>query len=473
MRGRAVHVGVWYMASVLAACSSVPERTQPSLDVPAAWRFAPGTPAAAGTGIDPDWSRGFGSAALNDLIARALAQSSDVIAASARLSQARAALAGARGALFPQLTMQASRTGPDASLNGDAYLASGAYSWLLNGAYDLDIWGGHRAAVDAARANAQAQRFALDSVKLNVAAAVISTYVQTSAMRARIDVATRNLDTAQRMEALVGARVANGYVPRLELFQQRTLVANQTRVLAALRQQASASEIALAELLGVALAHFAPAIDDFDRLTVPALAPDLPSTLLMRRPDIAQAEASLAAADANVQAARAALLPSVNIAAALYNPGSSLSRIVASPFYVLSASVVATIFDGGSLRARRDLAMGQRAELVAGYQRAVSTAFGEVEAALNRLSGTEAQLAAQSEALEQAQAAYTMAEARYRAGGETVLTVLDAQRALFAQQDLAVQLRLEKMLAEVALFKAMGGGWRNNESMGGAMADTR
>ncbi|MDP9649655.1 efflux transporter outer membrane subunit [Paraburkholderia caledonica] len=463
MRQGSIRAATLFLAGALVGCATAPEPTSPSLDVPATWRFAPSAQGTWSDSVDSHWSRGFGSAALDDLVAQALAKNDEVTAADARLSQARAALADARGALFPQLSVQASHTGPNAALNSsDAYLASGAYSWLLNGAYDLDIWGVDRDAVDAARANAQAQRYALDSVKLDLAAAVMSTFVQTSAMQARVEVASRNLEVAERTEALVATRVENGYIPRLELFEQRTLVATQTRTVASLRQQAAASEIALAELLGVAPANFAPMIDEFGRLSIPTLAPALPSVLLTRRPDIAQAEARLATADANVRAARAALLPSVNISAALYDPGSSLARIAASPFYALSASVAATIFDGGHLRARRDLAQAQRAELIAGYQRAVSKAFCDVEAALNAIAGTDSQLAAQRSAIEQAQAALATAQARYAAGGETLLTVLDAERSLFSEQDLAVQLRLANMLAKIALFKAMGGGWQDD-----------
>ncbi|KVP94101.1 hypothetical protein WL02_31090 [Burkholderia ubonensis] len=454
--------------SGLAGCASDHVGTQPTIDVPVTWRTSP---LLAPGGLDVRWSNGFGSTVLQNLIAQALEQGTDVAAASARLQQANAMLADTRSSLFPQLNAQVSRTGPNASLSNDAYLSSGAYSWLLNGAYDLDVWGGNGATVDAARADAHARRFALDAIKIDVAAAVMSTFVQASAIRARIVIAVRNLDKAKQTEALVAARVSNGYVPPLELVQQRTLVATQVRAVATLRLQETAAELALARLLNVAPAHFAPSIDDFDSLDVPPLAPDLPSTLLARRPDIAAAEARLAAADANIRAARAALLPSASISAALYNPGSSLARIVASPFYALSASLVATIFDGGHLRARRDLAEGQRAELIADYQRAVGTALNEVELALNAMSGADAEIAAQRDARAQARTALAIAEARYRAGGETWLTVLDAQRTLFAEEDLAIQLRQAKMLAEIALFRAMGGGWRNDGAATAGLRD--
>ena len=247
----------------------------------------------------------------------------------------------------------------------------------------------------------------------------------------------------------------------MELAQQRGVLAAQMRARAAIRQQAEDSQTTLAVLLGRNPSLLSLAVTDLKSLQAPTTGAGLPADLLTRRPDIARAEAQLARADANVIAARAAMLPRITLGGDMTAASNRVSSVFDNPVYSLAAGLAAPIFNAGRLAAGRDLALAQREELLANYRRAIVAAFGDVETAFNAVAGIDAQRTAQAEELRQAQRAFNLAESRYRAGAETSLTLLDAQRTLYAAQDAAAQLRTLRLQASVSLYKALGGGWQS------------
>jgi outer membrane protein TolC len=190
------------------------------------------------------------------------------------------------------------------------------------------------------------------------------------------------------------------------------------------------------------------------------VAPGLPAELLVRRPDLASAEAQLAAADADVAAARAALLPDIQLSGSaglasaallsLANPASSVA---------LSAAVAQTLFDGGRLRGRVETARSQRIQLVESYRQAIHAALKEVEDGLGNAERNRQQEASQLLIREEARRSLRLAELRYREGVDDLLTVLDAQRTLFQAEDQLAQLRLSRLTGALDLYKALGGGW--------------
>jgi outer membrane protein TolC len=198
----------------------------------------------------------------------------------------------------------------------------------------------------------------------------------------------------------------------------------------------------------------------FDQLTWPAIDAGVPSQLLSRRPDIARAEAQLAAAQADVTVARAAMLPTVTLTAEIGSGADRADDILRSPFYNLTAGLLAPVFNNGRLGAQRDKATARQQELLETYRGAIINGFADVEKALNSIRGLDEQRGWQSEELSQAQTAFNIAQSRYQAGAEDLLTVLETQRTLYAAQDLNVQLRLSRMQASIALYKALGGGWQ-------------
>ncbi|MEF9999396.1 MAG: efflux transporter outer membrane subunit [Comamonas sp.] len=444
------------MALVLAGCAApLPAPVASTTALPAQWHSAPQTDAQAG--VTADWWRSFGSAELDALVNQAQAQSLDMAAAVARVQQAGAAARIAGAALLPEVgaSLSASRQqrlGGNASVDGNLFGAG------LNASYEVDFWGRHRAGRDSALSTLQASAFDRDTLQLTVTAGVATTWLQAVALRERIAIGERNLQSAGRLLALVESRVRAGAATPLELAQQRGLVAAQRRGVEALRQQAGDARSALALLLGE---DSGPdiATPTLAALQAPSVAAGLPAELLTRRPDIARAEAQLAAADANLLAARAALLPRLTLTGGIASGGDALRRVFDNPLYSLAAGLAAPVFDAGRLAAGRDLAQALREELLAGYRAAIVAAFADTEVALNAVAGVAAQAAAQAEELAQAQRALTLAERRYRAGADSLLTLLDAQRTLYAAQDGAVQLQAQGLQASVALYKALGGGW--------------
>lgn len=448
-------------ALLLAGCAT--QTTQQTLapEVAPQWRQAQS--ANGPSTITQDWWRSFGSSELDSLIQSAQVQSFDVAAAIARVTQAQALAQIAGAALLPEVTgrLGATRNG---RLGGDGNgTASGnVYNAGLSASYELDFWGRNRGLRDRARSTLRAAEFERDTVQLTVTAGVASTWLQAVGLRERLAIADLSVASAQRLLDVIESRARAGYANPLELAQQRGVVAAQMRARAAIRQQAEDSLTTLAVLLGRNPSTLTFSTSDLKNLQAPLIGAGLPTDLLTRRPDIARAEAQLTAADANIIAARAAMLPSISLSGDINAGSNRLSSVFDNPVYSVAAGLAAPIFNAGRLAAGHDLAVAQREELLANYRREIVAAFGDVETALNAVSGIDAQRVAQEEELRQAQRALTLAESRYRAGAETSLTLLDAQRTLYAAQDTAAQLRTLRLQASVSLYKALGGGWQSS-----------
>jgi len=445
-------------ALVLAGCVSAPTQVQQSqlqaLDVPAQWQRSD---AAQGDAVSQGWWRSFGSAELDALVADAQQRSLDVAAAMARLQQAQASASYAGAELLPTVNASA-LAGHQGRLGGHAETTGRNLSVGLAASYELDLWGRLQSQRDAAGAALRASSFDHDTVRLSVTAAVADAWLLNVGLRERGEIAQRNLQIAERLLALVESKASFGAATSLELAQQRGLVAAQRRALAALDQQQDDAQRSLALLLGQAQG---PAVSQSSvlALQVPRIDQGQPIALVTRRPDIARAEARLQAADADLEAARAAMLPRLTLTAELGAQGRQLQRVLDNPLYALAAGLAAPIFDAGRLAANRDLVMAQREELLLAYRQSIVQAFSDVQTALNAVAGVQQQALAQEEELRQARRAMALAEARYRAGAETQLVLLDTQRSLYQAQDLAVQLQQERLRASVALYKALGGGW--------------
>ncbi|MDM0028083.1 efflux transporter outer membrane subunit [Variovorax saccharolyticus] len=425
----------------LAACAAAPAVPEP----------APALP------VHTAWWNAFGSADLRARVEEAQAQNLDVAAAGARLQQAEALVRGADANLWPSVSLAvgASREG---RWSGEAPVAGNAHAATLVTRYEVDLWGGQRGLRESAKADLRASTFDRDAVRLAVGAGAASAWLRTVGLRDRVAIAELNLADAERLLGLVEARQRAGAATPLELAQQRGIVATQRRVLLALQREAADSRVLLAVWLGRQAAT-PPVAGTLDELRVPPFDAGLPSDLLARRPDVARAEARLAAADADIEVARAAMLPSLSLSAGIATGGGRWRDLFESPLYTLAAGLAAPIFDAGKLAAGRDLAVARREELLAGYRSSIVAAFADAQAALQALASLDAERVAQAEVQKQARQALAIAESRYRAGAETLLTLLDAQRTLYAALDAGSQLQLARLEASVGLYKALGGGW--------------
>ncbi|CAN5652373.1 pyoverdine export/recycling transporter outer membrane subunit OmpQ [soil metagenome] len=443
--------------------------TAPNL--PAQWRdgSAAAREQANNAAVTGEWWQGFGSPELDALVTRAGTLSLDLAAAATRVRQAAATARQAGAALRPSITATADANAVR-SLNGTtrsgASATSSSYGGLIDASYEPDFSGRNRALRDSALAAVQASDFDRDGVRLTVTSATAAAWLQAVALRERSAIAGLNVRSAESLLALVESRARAGAATPLELAQQRGLVATQRRAIASLAAQVDESLTTVAQLLGQA-GGVQIGVASLDSLTAPSPSAGVPSDLLLNRPDIARAEAELAAANADVAAARAAMLPRVTLGAGVGFASDRIASVFDNPIASLAAGLAAPIFDAGRLEAGRDLAIARREELVASYRSAIVGAFADVETALIAIDGAEAQSAAHAEELAQARNALRLAESRYRAGAETSLTLLDAQRTLYAAQDTAVQLKMSRLVASVSLYKALGGGWRTPAPMAG------
>ena len=414
------------------------------------------------------WWTHFASPELNRLIAQARAGSYDLAAAVARVQQAQASAVIAGAPLLPEVKFGGSGN-REKLLRGKGYSQLDAsddnkavdfFDTNLTASYEVDFWGGKAAARDSALQALKASEFDQATVELTLLSGVAAGYVQTLAFDEQLRIARLNLANAQRVLHVVQTRYDAGSATALELAQQKSLVAGQQRQLPLVAQQAQEARITLAVLLGQPVQHLALGSTSFAQLHWPSIGSGLPSELLSRRPDIASAEAKLTAAQADITVARAAMLPSLTLGATLGSGADRLGDILRSPFYNLTAGLAAPIFNNGRLSAERDKATARQQELLQTYRASIISAFADVEKALNSISGLDQQRQWQDEELKQAQQAFDIAQSRYSAGAEVLLTVLQTQRTLYQAQDQNVQLRLARLQASIALYKALGGGWQ-------------
>ncbi|MDI3273740.1 efflux transporter outer membrane subunit [Pseudomonas sp. AL03] len=452
---------------LLGACGSPAQRPDSGLQPPASWQ-SPHT--ANATRSNLQWWTQFGSPELDRLIEQARVGSYDLAAAIARVRQARAETVVVGGSLLPEVkaALNANR---QKLLRGNGYSQLDAdndndnkavdyFNASLSASYEIDFWGGQRASRDSAQFGLQASEFDQATVELTLLSGVANSYAQSLSLREQSRIAELNLANAQNVLKRVQTRFDSGSATALELAQQKSLVAAQQRQLPLVQQQAQDAQISLAALLGRPLQELSLGQERFDQLSWPTIAAGVPSELISRRPDIARAEAQLAAAQADVTVARAAMLPAVTLSADIGSGADRAADILRSPFYNLTAGLLAPVFNNGRLSAERDKATARQEELLETYRGAIINGFADVEKALNSIRGLDEQRQWQGEELNQAQTAFNIAQSRYQAGAEDLLTVLETQRTLYAAQDLNVQLRLSRLQASIALYKALGGGWK-------------
>lgn len=452
---------------LLSACTGTAPTIDSGIAPPQAWQFAE---REAGQAINQEWWTQFGSPQLNRLVQQARRDSFDVAAAIARVRQAQASAVIAGAPLLPQVDFNLTTShqkllrgkgGPDldATQSDDV---SDSFGANFSASYEVDFWGGRAAARDSALQSLRASEFDQATVELTLLSNVADRYAQTLAARERLQIAELNLANARNVLGLVQTRYDAGSATALELAQQKSLVASQQRQLPLIQQIAEESRITLAALLGQPVQALDLGSEAFQTLHWPAIGVGMPSQLLSRRPDIAKAEAQLAAAQADVTVARAAMLPAVTLGATLGSDAYKAMDILRSPYYTLTAGLVGPIFNNGRLSAERDKARARQDELLQTYRSAIINGFAEVEKTFSSITRLDQQRRWQSEELQQAQTAFQIAESRYQAGAEDLLTVLETQRTLYTAQDLNVQLRLLRLQASIALYKALGGGWKSD-----------
>jgi NodT family efflux transporter outer membrane factor (OMF) lipoprotein len=443
------------VATGLAGCmpSHLPRPEAARVVPAAAWR----TPLPASVPLHAEWWRDFKDPALDALVRAALVHNPDIATAAARVREARAQEALARAQLLPTLDFGIGASyARSVSPFGTPTVNAGLQP-VFQAAYEVDLFGRIDNQVSAAALGREATAAARDAATLSVTAATVSGYLTLLGLDARLAVVQDTITARSQALRIARSRARVGYTSELELRQAESEYQATALILPQVQQAIARQENALSILAGRTPGPIARSVK-LDRIERPGIPAALPADILRRRPDIAQAELTLAASDATIAAARAQFLPSLRLTA---SGGSALSTALADPItlWSLGASILAPIFQAGRLQANVDGATARRDQAAFAYQRVALQAFRETDDALvsiYRLGEQRERLDAQRLA---AREVLRHATNRYRAGYSPYLEQLDAQRALLSVELSRVQLQADELNARVALYQALGGGW--------------
>lgn len=446
------------IAMALVACQSVDVTPgKPSLQIPAQWRATTGPASPA----EQLWWRNFHDNHLNQYVDQALRNNSDVLIARERINEYQAQVYASEGSLFPSLDAGVSGTRARSQSAATGQPVYGAlYKGSLTASYDVDIWGVNRNNARAAEASLAAQKAAAAAADLTVASSVASGYVTLLALDEQLRVTQSTLKSREEAYNLAKRQFETGYSSRLELMQSDSELRSTRAQIPQLQHQIVQQENALSLLLGGNPGEVARSAE-FDTLTPLRLPSQLPSTLLNRRPDIVQAERQLIASDATLAASRASLLPSINLTATGSVQDRTLPGLLDNPLQLWSigGSILAPLLNRQALNAQVDISQSQRNQALYRYEKVVRNAFAEVNDSLDAITRYREQLQELLAQQEVAQETLRIARNRYRNGYSSYLDELDAQRTLFSVQTSVVQAKNNLLLAQIDLYKALGGGW--------------
>ncbi len=376
---------------VVGGCLPNIGRPDAAIDAPESYRAAAaGKPDAAPPQLD--WWREFKSRELTALIEEAQIVNLDIAAASARIKQADALARIAGSALLPAVdaTGDGSHSRRSLTTSGGTTSVGGGsregnlYSTSLTASYELDFWGKNRALLESARQGAVASRYDREVIALSTVATVANTYFLVLASQDRLNNARENVRSASRVLDLIRQRLAVGTTSGLEVAQQEALLAQQRALIPTYTQTLQQNIAVLAVLVARPPERVNIHGGSTRRLVIPRVTPGLPSDLLTQRPDIREAEANLATADANVYAARAAFLPSIQLTGQ-DGFSSAIFRSLIRPeslFFSFAAGITQPIFDGGNLMGNLEQQKGRQEELLQTYRKTVIQAFSDVDQAL-------------------------------------------------------------------------------------------
>ncbi|MDR2332162.1 MAG: efflux transporter outer membrane subunit [Burkholderiaceae bacterium] len=480
---RPLTMGLLAMAMLMAGCSTQQPLERPAIDVPEhfkeagrlggdsdIWKQARTDLSSDGLQVPARWWTLYGDATLDTLQDEAQAGSQTLAQAVARVRAAEASVASSRASLFPTLGTTASgsraRTGGGSYSNssGENVARSGSinntYSLGLNASWEVDLWGRVSGTVSASEASAAASRFDLAAARLSLQASVAQTYFSIRAAEAQQRLLKETLQAYEQSWQLTQNRYRSGVASSADVAQAESQYKSTQAQLIESQSTRAQLEHALAALLGKVPASFD--LPETGVLPAPPVVPAmLPSQLLERRPDIASAERSMAAANAQVGVARAAYFPSLTLSASGGYRNSSLSNLLSLPnlFWSLGPSLALSLFDGGARSAAVESARAQLDLTAATYRGTVISALQEVEDNLVVASSLAEESTVQNEAAAAARKALTVANNQYKAGIVAYLNVLSAQTTVLSAERSLIDLHNRRLVAVNTLLKNVAGSW--------------
>lgn len=449
---------------LLAACATPPPPQPPKVELPKAWKET-----APRFAQDGRWWRIYQDPELDKLVDEALAKNADLLIAAARVDEARALVADAKGAQMPTVD---ARFGAQRQRNSQrtATFFSGIpleyndYRASLNVSWEVDVFGRLRAQASAAAADYQASEAARDGVRLALAAQVAKSYFALRSLDEQIAMTHRNISLREDALRLQRRRFEGGVISEYDLRQLEAEAAAVRAQLPPLELARDQQEAALTVLLGRSPAQIFDAgvarTQVFDEsLHATVLPAGMPSELLLRRPDLVEAERRLAATNARIDAARASMFPSISLTGLAGRESASLSNLFNGPagIYYFLASVAQPIYAGGRLQAETDAAKAREQQALAEYQKAIQSAFSEVRTALVGQTRSRESFEAESSRERALAQSLRLAQLRYENGIASQLDVIDAERGLLSARISRIEALRAQRAAIADLFRALGG----------------
>jgi NodT family efflux transporter outer membrane factor (OMF) lipoprotein len=459
------------LVSVIAAgCNLGPKYQRASALPPAHWDVAePWRESAPKDALGKgEWWTVFDDDNLSALEKTALAENQTLKVSVARLEQARALAAVQISTQFPQFAvapgLERQRISGNRPSNGAPGqlrpLTQNSFTLPFTVSYEVDLVGRRRRSIEAAQASYQSSAADLENVRLIITSEVAADYFSLRQLDTQISLLTRTVETLNKGLDLVNSRYKGGVASGLDVAQEETLLNTSRTQLTLLKQQRKQFEDALATLTGKPAPDFHIAARDL-KSEPPSLNAGLPSDLLERRPDIAEAERQMAIANAQIGIAKAAYFPSLNLFSNGGWQAADIAKLanVQSTFWAIGANLAESIFTGGARRAQMQFAQANYDATVAGYRQTVLQAFQEVQDDLTGLTILDQASQSQQHAVDASRRTLDIATSRYTGGLVSYLDVVNAQQNLLSnEQELAV-LQGQKLVTCVLLVKALGGGW--------------
>ena len=456
-------------ASALGACSMMPVFERPAAPVPASFPQAAPTEATAVAPLADTvaWRDYFADERLREVIALALENNRDLRVAALNIERARAQYSIQRADLFPSIAasggQSAQRVPGDLSMSGDSTVSRQYSANLGFASYELDFFGRVRSLEEQALQTYLGTEEARRSAQISLVAEVANAWLRLAADRERLALARSTFATRQKSFELTQRSFDLGAVSALDLRQAETLMQTARADAARYAALVAQGENALALVVGTGVpATLQPPALGEQVAAIAELPAGLPAEVLVRRPDILQAERALMAANASIGAARAAFFPRITLTASAGTASSALSGLFdgGSGAWSFVPQIRLPIFEAGRLQASLDVAQIQRDIHVAQYEKAIQSAFREVSDALAERATLAEQLDARRRLVEAAQQSFALSDARYKGGVDSYLNLLDAQRSLYGAELELISTRLSDASNRVALYKALGGGWQ-------------
>ena len=447
------------LVASLSACMVGPDYRRPEVDVPAAWRLG-ATEAVEIANIA--WWDQFQDPVLSELVRTALANNKDLEIATASVDQAAAQYGIVRSAQFPQVNAGVSaareRSSANAPLPGGRTVND--YGVNLSASFELDVWGKLRRATESARANLLATEQGKGTVVLTVVTTVATGYIQLRALDRQLQIAQDTSDSFSEVARLQRIRFEEGAVPESDYRQAESQYRDALAHVPELEREIARQENFISVLLGRNPGPIARG-NDIDGFLFPAVPGALPAALLERRPDIRQAEQQLIAANADIGVAKAAYFPDISLTGLLGLESAQLSDLFKGPSRVWSfgANVAQPIFNAGRIRAQVAQAEALQREALYTYQKAIISAFQDVENALVDQTKFGQVRTEQGRNVAALRRFRDLAELRYREGATIYLEVANAEQSLFNAELAYVATQAQLFQSYANLYRAMGGGW--------------